>query len=66
MSASGGDLGQRVGRGDTTTDVETARTSLGEALRRYSNGATAAGGSGASGANRQLVTDYFARLSRGS
>lgn len=67
MTGSGGDLGQSVGKGDTSTKVGSARTSLGEAIRRYSDEATrAAQRPGLPSSHRNLINNYFARLSGAS
>ncbi|MEI2638788.1 MAG: hypothetical protein V9F03_07310 [Microthrixaceae bacterium] len=66
-STSGGDLGETIGKGDTTTQTGESRTSLREAIRRYSDDAArVARQPGLPSAHRQLISDYFARLSGAS
>lgn len=67
MTGSGGDLGETVGKGDTSTQVGSSRTSMSEAIRRYAdNAARASNQPGLPSVQRSLINDYFARLSGAS
>jgi hypothetical protein len=63
QQGSGGSLESTVGQGDTATRRGAARSSLGEAVRRYTPGATRAlDQPGVPAAQRELIRDYFGRL----
>lgn len=64
MAGTGGGLESRVGTGDTTTGIGSARLPLSEAIARYRDAATAAANQpGVPNAQRDLINDYFRRLS---